>query len=170
MKRKQRQSGYSLPELLVVIAIIGLITMVSVPAFMSIQRSSRLKASLRSFSADMRAARGRAVSKHVNTKIGFVIGTTSRTYTIYEFSGGAYTAVKQKALESGCYFAGQSQFVTTADGLPDYDVVFRPDGTIVFDDATVTEGTITIATQFNIAKRQYVMHVGNTGWVRVKDV
>lgn len=56
--------GYSLAELLVVVAMIGVISLVTVPQFMKMFRSAKVKSSLRQFTGDVRASRARAVSKH----------------------------------------------------------------------------------------------------------
>lgn len=161
----QRQSGYSLPEMLVVIAIIGIVTMVSIPAFISIQRTMRLKATSRNFATDLRMARARAVTRHRDTKIGFVVGADAREYTVYENSAGTWHKIgASKYLEPGCYFAGQTNVHTDRDLLPDYDVVFRPDGTIIFNDDE-NGGTVTISSQYNVGLRE--LELGRSGGIKV---
>ncbi|MHB0969309.1 MAG: pilus assembly FimT family protein [Thermoanaerobaculia bacterium] len=64
MKIDRSTRGYSLAELLVVVAMIGVISLVTVPQFMAMFRSAKLKSSLRQFTGDARASRARAVGKH----------------------------------------------------------------------------------------------------------
>src|SRR5512132_2739828 len=104
----RRESGYSLVEILVVVAIIGVISLVTVPNFIAMQHSGKLKTSLRSFVSDIRGARQRAVTRHVKTKVSFVTGTatTARQYTVAEFNQATstWTQIGQaKNLEEACY-------------------------------------------------------------------
>lgn len=64
MKIDRSTRGYSLAELLVVVAMIGVISLVTVPQFMAMFRSAKVKSSLRSFTSDARASRARAVGRH----------------------------------------------------------------------------------------------------------
>jgi len=62
---------------IVVVAIIGIISLVSVPNFISMQRSGKLKASLREFTSDIRRMRQRAVTRHLRTTLSFTAGTAT---------------------------------------------------------------------------------------------
>lgn len=64
LKSRKNSGGYSLAELLVVVAMIGVISLVTVPQFMVMFRSARIKSSLRQFTGDVRAARTKAVTRH----------------------------------------------------------------------------------------------------------
>ena len=158
-------SGYSLAELLVVVAIIGIVSLVSVPSFITAQRSGRLKSAMRQFMNDTRAARQLAVAQHSQTKIGFTVGTSATNYTIYKQNGSTWTQIgKTRTMEKGCYVANQTNFVTDRDtNASDYDLVFRPDGTVVFNSG-VYEGTVVVASEFtNLPKRQYTVQITFSG-------
>ena len=51
LKRKQKQSGFTLVELLVVIAIIGILTAIGVPMYNGYQTSAKLSATKQNFDA-----------------------------------------------------------------------------------------------------------------------
>jgi prepilin-type N-terminal cleavage/methylation domain-containing protein len=60
---KNRQAGYSLAEMLTVVAIVGTLALVTVPAFVNFYQSNKMKASMRSFTTDLRSARQRAITR-----------------------------------------------------------------------------------------------------------
>ncbi len=85
--RDRDQSGYSMTELLVVVAIIGIFSLITVPQFMSIYRSSVVKGSMRDYTSLMRKARQLAVTRNERTRIQFLVGTTGGTS--FELDEGA---------------------------------------------------------------------------------
>ena len=48
------ESGYSLTELLVVVAIVGVLSLISVPAFINSKNQNTFRADLRNFTNDLR--------------------------------------------------------------------------------------------------------------------
>jgi len=89
----EKEAGYSLIEALVVLAIVGMISLISVPNLVAINRSNQLKASLRIFTNDIRLARQRAVTRTRQVKLSFATG--GRSYYIYQrgITGGAWTQI-----------------------------------------------------------------------------
>jgi prepilin-type N-terminal cleavage/methylation domain-containing protein len=88
-RRSLPQCGYSLAEALVVLAIIGLISMVTIPSFMSLMRSGRMKDSLRSVTTELRYARQRAVTKREFTMVTFdTTNTGAQSHGRYTFWEG----------------------------------------------------------------------------------
>lgn len=88
---KSREHGYSIAEMLVVVAIIGLLSLVTVPAFMSFRNSNKMKTSVRLFTGDLRAARQRAITRahqvlitYATTANGATPANYQRTYYLYE--------------------------------------------------------------------------------------
>jgi prepilin-type N-terminal cleavage/methylation domain-containing protein len=138
----RRESGYSLVEILVVVAMIGIISLVTVPNFIAMQHSNKMKASLRGFVSNIRSARQRAVTRHVKTKVSFVTGTatTARTYSVAEFDPATSTwtpvGTGGKGLEESCYFFTQTGF-TDIDADGTLDVVFKNDGALDLGSATL---------------------------------
>src|SRR5688572_27022547 len=63
MHRNSR--GFSLAEMLVVVAIIGMLSLVSVPAFINYQRTMKLRGAVRTLNSDIRNCRQMAISRNV---------------------------------------------------------------------------------------------------------
>ena len=80
MRQRSGQSGYSLIEIIVVMLIVGLMSLVTVPQFISYQQSAKLKSALGSFNSDMRSARMLAISRYWQIRIEFV---NAKTYKFY---------------------------------------------------------------------------------------
>ena len=72
--------GYTLIEILVVVAIIGIMSLVTVPQFVSYQQSSALKGAMRNFNADLRNCRQLAVARYVQVRMEFATPNSYRFY------------------------------------------------------------------------------------------
>ena len=64
-------AGYSLPEMLTVVAIIGVLALVTVPAFINFYQAGKMRASMRNFTSDLRSMRQRAITKGRQTMITY---------------------------------------------------------------------------------------------------
>lgn len=175
-RRGQRQRGYSLAELLVVITIIGMISLVTVPNFISYMRSGRIKSSLRQFNGDLRGIRQRSITRYTTTKLSFTTGAAgARTYALWEGTLNPQTGVitwdaaplQTRQLEDGVYFpSGGTNFADeNADGT--FDVIFRSNGTVVNVPGGSTYGYVRMRTDWNITKPQYEIRVNVTGRLEV---
>ena len=167
----RRQSGYSLIEILVVVAIIGIISLVTVPNFISLQRSAKIKSSMRNFVSDIRTMRQRAVTRHTPTKLSFTTGTatTARDYSLWEWDATAtppaWTQIgPTKRLEEACYIVSKTNF-NDVDGDGTWDIVFKTDGTPLLA-AGVFQATAVLKTDWNIPTTQYTITVVISGSVR----
>lgn len=82
---KRLSSGYSLAELLVVVAIIGLLSLISVPAFMNFRRSMEFRSTMRNFTTDLRNARAAAIANSYDVRVEVQSGaaTTNKNYYFY---------------------------------------------------------------------------------------
>lgn len=174
MRKRSSQRGYSLIEALVAVAIIGVVSLVSVPAFMTMYRSSQLKVSIRTVATDLRAARQRAVSKTRPVKITFNTGTSATTYEIFEAnSTGQWTtgAVRKGTLQPKTFFlsstftdigtAQDARVKDDTDALK--DVVFMPTGRIW--KATSTN-TVVIGTSYPLTPNQYTIEFSPSGSIK----
>ena len=172
--RQNAQHGYSLAELLVVVAIIGMISLVSVPAFMQYRESTKMKASMRQITNELRSARHRAIERNRPVKFSFREGVDAAEYRRYDGNTGGTTW----ALNAGPKYVenvvriDSSTFADlgTADGLK--DIIFLPDGTVQ-DWATYTateSGTkvskIVMRTKSKIPTNQYTIYFQPNGSVR----
>jgi len=147
MRAPNRKSGgYTLIELLTVMAIIGILSLITVPSFISFQRAGKMKSSLRNFTMDLRGMRQRAITQNIYTKVIIAPSATettaSRSYTFWQSTdngvtwapmsmrggfGGNTTAVagegsgNTKQLDKAVFFSGMTGFVNN-------ELVFRPSG------------------------------------------
>lgn len=168
---KHRQSGFSLVEMLVVIAIIGIISLVTVPNFIALRRSSMLKNSMRNMMNDIRGVRQRAVSRHEQAKVVFTNGssTTGRQYTLWELppGGGAWLQIgSTRSFEELCYVPTEVN-IPTPDSGTTYELVYRNDGTAVLTPGQFS-GSINVKTDANIPANQYQITVYYSGGVKAQ--
>jgi len=149
---RRNQKGYSLVEALVVVALIGMFSVIAVPNFIQLYRTSQLKSSMRNFTSDIRWARQKAVSETIVVVCSFPpVGTTSTDYRFYRgrlnSSGAVETATLAtlndsagqpivKTFEQNVYF-NSTNFTDSVDttgvraGDTGYiDVVFLTNGTL----------------------------------------
>lgn len=167
--------GYSLAEALVVVAIIGVISLVSVPNFVSMYRSGKIKAGIRLLSTDLRSARQKAVTTYRPTMVS--LGTTTAekySWFVYDWNGTAWVQRKEGVLEPETAVDNRSVYFTAIgftdvepsgalDGRP--DIIFETNGGIRNPPA---DPTFKIRTDANIAKKEFVVTVSPSGSVKVQ--
>jgi prepilin-type N-terminal cleavage/methylation domain-containing protein len=155
--RARFQHGYSLAELLTVMAIVGVLSLVTVPAFMNYSKTARLKNSLRQVSTDIRAARQRAVSRSQFVKL--TVTTASPAPGKYELEestdrGATYFTVPgtEKELQQFNYFESAGS------------ITFRPNGTLVLAPGDTT-ASLVVKSDDTTVKNTYTITVNLSGKV-----
>ena len=190
VRRSTSNRGYSLAEMLVVIAIVGIMSMVSVPMFMSFVRSNKVKTAMRQFTNDLRATRQRAITQNHPTMISFRPGTPDtnpRFYRDYDGTVGAggvvtYAEVQRNPLKEldnityfrpaagdPCHFADVVTVPASTNGWN--DIIFLPNGTIQnipTGGCTAATGKAFITTEYNVPKKLYTIEGYPTGQVKAK--
>lgn len=167
--------GYSLAEALVVVAIIGVISLVSVPNFMAMQRSGKIKAGIRLLSSDLRAARQQAVTSYRPTMVS--LGTTAAekySWFVYDWNGTAWVQRKEGILEPETAVDNRTVYFT-AIGFPDVEPVGALDGRpdIIFETNggirnPPVDPTLKVRIDANISKKEYLVTVSPSGSVKVQ--
>ena len=169
--RNNASRGYSLVEILVVVAIIGIMSLVTVPAFLNFQRSNAIKAATRTFTADIRNCRQRAISRNSQVRLEL---DSANVYKFYEKpNAGTWGALNNfsgtgpgqnlKTLGTGTTFSANA--LGDTDGNSKNDMVFLPDGTVNLGN---TAGTITLLSSWkNISQNQFLITVSTTGKLTV---
>lgn len=173
LKARSRQKGFSLIEALVVVAIIGIFSLITIPNFMVMYRSSKLKTSLRDVTSDMRWARQRAVSRDRYAKVS-VIGTTQ--WAVYEGTRDPKIATKidwdptpvkgPKDLDPSVVFTSTGGFKDIDSPLDgNIDIVFGGDGTVWNMPDPITDAYMKLKTDYDLPKNQYTISLSNAGRV-----
>ncbi|HEX7150743.1 MAG TPA: GspH/FimT family pseudopilin [Thermoanaerobaculia bacterium] len=157
------ERGYTLTEMLVVVAIVGILSLVAVPNFISMYRSSRLKTSMRQFTNDLRGARQRAVANYSMVRITFSPDAKPGSYEILESRdrGANWTTLSTRTMQNEVYFTS-TNFTDTVAGDAKPDIVFDRDGTAV---APGGVGTIEVKSDLKIPVPKYTVSVRTTGKV-----
>lgn len=146
-----KNKGFSLVELMVAIIILGIVLVMSLPAFGRFVHTWRLKGSAEQLSTALRTARSAAVMKH--TEAVFLIDLNRNEYFFYEDlngngsrDSGEYRSATYE-LASGISFQGHT--------LSSAVITFGPKGN------TSSSGTITLQDLGN--KTKAVRIFGGTG-------
>jgi prepilin-type N-terminal cleavage/methylation domain-containing protein len=172
---KRKSSGFSLIELLVVVAIIGVLSLISVPAFMNFRRSNDFKTGMRNFATDLRNARASAIANSFDVRCDVQIGSiTLKQYKFYSSrdngttwtplqlrgTGGAAGNMKQFAFS---VWADSSTGLPDADGNGNPDIVFHPNGAMTLAGGS-TAATIVLATDWKkINFDRYTINLSPSG-------
>ena len=183
MHRPRSSRGYSLTEILVVISIIGVMSLITVPAFINYYQSAKIKSALRQFTNDLRSSRQRAITQNHPTMISFAPGALgANLYRDFDgtVGGGTYTQVGQdKRLDKDVYFATSTSTcvfddVVTApaetSGLN--DIIFLPNGTVQNAPTPAPPcqlgGQIAMRINANILQPQFTVNILGTGRIKVQ--
>jgi prepilin-type N-terminal cleavage/methylation domain-containing protein len=183
----QRNSsrGYSLIELLTVMAIIGVLSLITVPQFISFQRAGKMKSALRNFTMDIRTMRQKAITQNIWTRVviapAAADSAAARTYTFTQssdlgktwtplpmrggFGGNTTNVIGQgsgnvKELEKAVFFSAMTGY--TNNGL-----VFKPNGVAGMINTTVppvftpVSGVVPPATPTNTIVLRTIWNVTN---------
>ena len=179
---KRTSSGYSLIEMLVVIAIVGVLSLISVPAFMNFRRSADFKSGMRNFTTDLRNARAAAIANSFDVRCDIQIGSiTLKQYKFFSSrdNGTTWTALQLPGTHGATpAIAGNMKefaFSVWADsftGLPDPDgngnpdIVYHPNGSMDLA-AGSTAATLVLATDWKkIAFDRYTLALSSSGQFR----
>lgn len=136
---RHSQRGYSLAEMLVVVAIVGILSLVTVPSFLSMYQSGRIKAAARTMTSDIRTARQMAITNYTRVKISFGTGANVHHYEMFReqrdrLSNTSTWVFVRRGDLSSVLFVNSTTFqdaITGDDALK--DIVFLPNGTVSYD-------------------------------------
>lgn len=164
------QRGYSLAEMITVVAIVGIFSLVAVPQFMNMNRSMKVKASMRQFAMDVRATRQRAITRNRRTAVTVTVGLTPAdgfprgAYEMWERDdAGTWTRFGSKLLtpeQTDIIYFNLTDFENATDGGNNIggdtrpDIVFQGNGTILNMPAGAN-ARVEMKTDWKIAKNLY---------------
>lgn len=170
----RRSAGYTLTEILVVVAIIGILSLITVPAFMNFQRASVFKSAMRIFSTDLRAARAMAIQQSYDVRVELTVGAegpTTKGYRFYASRNGttwAPLAIRKqsaKLLDGPVWLESATNLTDVGgDGLP--DIIFHPNGGVEIS-GSAPAGVVVLATNYqNIFSNRYNITITRSGQIR----
>ncbi|MGA7614205.1 MAG: type II secretion system protein [Thermoanaerobaculia bacterium] len=182
---KHSSPGYTLIEALVVVAIVGLISLVTVPNFISYLRSAKIKSAVRNFASDMREARQLAVSEHRRVMVSFgTAGNEIYHYWIYRDMNGTWelTANGEHSLEPETGDAAKTvsfaafpsdgfKNVPGEDGTGRVDLFYLPNGSVSSDGispSVPTTSTVVVQTSAEVPKKLYTFNISLAGNLKVQ--
>lgn len=185
----KKEAGYSLIEIIIVLGIIGILAVVTIPAFNNYRISNKMKTSSRNLAADLRTARAWAITHDREVKLTYLPGSSQ--YDYYQgnltYNSTSWTALTgtgsnpfkaTRQLDAIAFFPPGST-LQTFDPDPDTTklpnnlaVVYRPDGSVKTPAAAPNTNPpgwiITIKTKVSTAKPQYQEFVSASGRVTVQ--
>jgi len=146
---KNSSRGYSLTELLVVVALIGILSLISVPAFINFKNQNTFRSDLQNFANDLRAARQYAITQTVDVRVELDPAPgnplTSNQYRFYWSNdrGTTWTPLSMpgargitpgttgniKDLNGPVWFQSQTS-LTDPDSNSKPDIVYHPNGSM----------------------------------------
>jgi prepilin-type N-terminal cleavage/methylation domain-containing protein len=171
-------AGYSLAEMITVVAIVGVLSLISVPAFMNFQRQNTFKTSASDFTTDLRAARALAIQQAFDVRVELTTGTKgARDYRFFSSrDGSTWTTLRLRGSSSAVQYLNEDVwFQTLPTPIPFQDIgsnskpdiVFKPSGAIVFQ-GTNSSGAINIRTDWpKLRVRNYYINMTSSGQIRM---
>lgn len=173
-RRPHGSRGFSAMEIVVVIAIIGILSLVTIPSFINLQRRNTVRRGLRFFTSDLRSARQLAISKNTWVRMRFI---DERHYSMFQSRdrGATWQPLTLGAVDSTSNVRALPPSLTVtsntfndsdnpADDRPDID--FRPDGTAGdFNGNVSTGGTVTLRTEWRDILNTVAVELRTTGQI-----
>jgi|ERR1043165_5801836 prepilin-type N-terminal cleavage/methylation domain-containing protein len=145
--------GFSLAEMLVVVAIVGLLSLISIPAFINFRNSNTFKSTLRVFVNDLRYARQYAITHTVLVRVELDPPgnqTTSKTYRFFfsDDNGGTWRNLTIPGAAGAQKSLPKSVWIDSATNIPltgtNPEIVYSPNGTVALTNtpASVVLGAV----------------------------
>jgi prepilin-type N-terminal cleavage/methylation domain-containing protein len=172
---RARERGVTLMEMTVVLALISMMALITIPNFISIYQSARVKATARNAITDMRNARQLAISSNARTKVSFKVGTNIHNYEVYREKKDRMTGtsewVRTRWGDLGAVMYIQSsnfEDSVAGDDLPK-DIVFLPNGTVLPPSSIVPPPYfVVLRTEQKVTKKDYRLEFSPSGNVTLK--
>jgi len=177
MNMRRTSRGYSVVEMLVVVAIIGILSLVTIPAFMNFQRRNAVRSALRSFTSDLRFFRQHAISKNAYVRVQF---RGERDYMAFVSTdlGENWNDLPLSTVDAGTNLRTLPETIRISrityndsdDEDTMVDIDFRPNGTVGdFTGDTPASGTVVLRTEWEDILNQVVLDMSITGQITTTE-
>jgi len=169
---RHSERGFSLAEMLTVVAIIGILSLISVPAFINFRASNTLRSALGGFVNDVRYARQYSIthSVYVRVNIAAAGATTNRTYsfetspdngtTWNPLTGVTGANVNQKVLPQQIWFVSTTDLPTSGSITR---IEYHPNGALTLIPNASTGKVVLGSTWSQIATDRYTIILSLSG-------
>ena len=134
---KRSSSGFSLAEMLVVVAIIGMLSLISVPAFINFRASNTFRSALRVFIDDVRFARQYSITHSVDVRIDLDVPgntSTSKNYAFWSFNWTTWDPLKIPGANVNVKTLPQQVRIASTTSIPlsgaKPQIVYHPNGSV----------------------------------------
>src|SRR5205823_1954603 len=132
---RRSSRGFSLAEMLVVVAIIGLLSLISIPAFINYRASNTFRAALRVFVDVVRFARQYSITHSVDVRIDLDAPgntSTSKNYAFWSFNGTIWDTLKIPGANGNVKTLPQQVWIDSTTSIPvactTPQIVYHPNG------------------------------------------
>jgi len=149
--RFKKKEGFTLNELIIVLSIIGIIMLISVPAFRTYSPALKLSGATRELVSDLRYSEQLALNEQINHGIHFIYNENK--YQLIKKYAEAEEVLEEKFLPPEVSFYSISGFI-------DDRAMFNPYG------AALEPGTIILN---NINNSMITIEVKSSGFVKIID-
>jgi prepilin-type N-terminal cleavage/methylation domain-containing protein len=175
---KRKSSGFSLIELLVVVAIIGVLSLISVPAFMNFRRSNDFKTGMRNFTTDLRNARASAIANSYDVRCDIPVGSiANKQYTFYWSRDNGTTWTPLAIRGTGGPNGNMKQFAfsvwaNSANGLPldagtgNPNIIFHANGAMDLAAGSTTAALVLATDWKKINFDRYTINLSPSGQLK----
>jgi prepilin-type N-terminal cleavage/methylation domain-containing protein len=174
---RRSSRGFSLAEMLVVVAIIGMLSLISVPAFINFRASNTFRSALRVFIDDVRFARQYSITHSLDVRIDLdATGstTTSKNYAFYSSpdNGTTWNVLTIPGANGNVKTLPQQVWIDSTTSLPvggtKPQIVYHPNGSVTLTAGAATGQVVLASTWTRMAFDRYTIVLSPSGQLTSK--
>jgi prepilin-type N-terminal cleavage/methylation domain-containing protein len=169
---KHPMRGFSLAEMLVVVAIIGMLSLISVPAFINFRASNTFRSALRVFIDDVRFARQYSITHTVDVLIEFDAPgntSTSKHYAFYSSpnNGTNWNMLNVPGANGNVKTLPQQVWIDSTTSIPlsgsTPRIVYHPNGSVTLSSGAANGQVVLGSTWTRMAFDRYTIVLSPSG-------
>jgi len=167
---RRSSRGFSLAEMLVVVAIIGLLSLISIPAFINFRASNTFRSALRVFIDDVRFARQYSITHSVDVRIDLDAPgntTTSKNYAFWSFNGTTWDPRPIPGANGNVKTLPQQVWINSTTSIPlsgaTPQIVYHPNGSVTLTAGAATGQVELASTWTRMAFDRYTILLSPSG-------
>jgi prepilin-type N-terminal cleavage/methylation domain-containing protein len=169
---KRSSRGFTLAEMLVVVAIIGILSLISVPAFINFRASNTFRSALRVFIDDVRFARQYSITHTVDVRIDLDAPgntSTSKNYAFYSSpdNGTTWTVLTIPGANGNVKTLPQQVWIDSTVSVPVVGtkprIVYHPNGSVTLTGGAATGQVVLGSTWTRMAFDRYTIALSPSG-------